>query len=65
MDGCWETVCNNSQEGIAGALCLHMELPSDGMYSSTQLTAIAVAQNQQVPQWVLDHNTTATPTLPV
>ena len=40
MDGCWETVCNNSQERIAGAVCSQMELPSDGMYFSTQLTVL-------------------------
>ena len=31
VDGRWGTVCNNSREGIAGAVCSQLQLPSTGM----------------------------------
>ena len=30
MDGRWGTVCNNSQEGIAGAVCSQLGYPAQG-----------------------------------
>ena len=30
MDGRWGTVCNNSQEGIAGAVCSQLGFPTQG-----------------------------------
>ena len=30
VDGHWETVCNNSQEGIAGAVCSQLGFPAKG-----------------------------------
>ena len=31
VDGRWGTVCNNSQEGIAGAVCSQLGFPAEGM----------------------------------
>ena len=31
MDGRWGTVCNNSQEGIAGAVCSQLGFPAEGL----------------------------------
>ena len=33
VDGHWGTVCNNSQEGIAGAVCSQLEFPAEGNIS--------------------------------
>ena len=30
MDGRWGTVCNNNQEGIAGAVCFQLGFPAEG-----------------------------------
>ena len=30
VDEHWGTVCNNSQEGIAGAYCSQLEFPAEG-----------------------------------
>ena len=30
VDGRWGTVCNNSQEGIAGAVCSQLGFPAEG-----------------------------------
>ena len=31
VDGRWGTVCNNSQEGIAGAACSQLGFPAEGI----------------------------------
>ena len=40
VDGCWEAVCNDSQEGIAGAACSQMELFTMNCPTQTQNIAI-------------------------
>ena len=36
MDGYWGTVCDNSQEGIAGAVCSQLGFPAEGsLYHNT------------------------------
>ena len=32
VDGRWGTVCGNSQEGIAGAVCSQLGFPAEGSY---------------------------------
>ena len=32
VDGRWGTVCNNSQERIAGAVCSQLGFPAEGSY---------------------------------
>ena len=32
MNGRWGTICNNSQEGIAGAVCSQLGFPAEGMF---------------------------------
>ena len=32
MNGRWGTICDNSQEGIAGAVCSQLGFPSEGAF---------------------------------
>ena len=31
IDGRWGTVCDNSQSGVAGAVCSHLGFPAEGI----------------------------------
>ena len=49
VDGRWGTVCNNSQEGIAGAVCSQLGWAAAGKHTSRQLTIclVTAAHNEQ------------------
>ena len=44
MDGRWGTVCNSSQEGIAGAVCSQVGFP-EGTYTSSHFVGDFFAHN--------------------
>ena len=75
MDGRWGTVCNNSQEGIAGAVCSQLGWPSEGLSHKHIFIAIiyeSIYCNQvlcqvgvhEFPVIGLKHLTTVTQTSP-
>ena len=78
MDGRWGTVCNNSQEGVARAVCSQLGGPLGGKDKYQHVSPVSIFYCcmllTQVPLRVLSYmksvnwpeeHTTVTPTLPV
>ena len=53
VDGRWGTVCNNSQEGIAGAVCSQLGFPAEGVLHCTYNNT-SINQCTQELQQILD-----------